>query len=347
MFASIGLECNGTYPRRCMVDIERDASQLYTVAELLGGWTADDPHSYAATHDLRMFARATVEGLRVPSTDDVARGRALHDLRITRALGSEIVGRRVVAFMGGHKLARASVAYEMVAEIAWRLARQEFLIVSGGGPGAMEAAHLGARLSTQPHDELSRALAMIAADETVRTFPHYKPAEFIDATGRFDERLLAALHHWQAPAFAVADEWPLDIAGHSIGIPTWLYGHEPPTPLATRHAKYFENSIREDGLLAIAKSGVIFAEGSAGTLQEVFQDAAQNYYSSVDSTQSPMVFLDIDEFWSVRRPVRLLLDGLFDDETEQIMSFVDNVEEAVAAIVNASRVNPPLRTQSA
>lgn len=287
-----------------MGSTEGIAAELYTVAELLGGWTASDPLSYAATHDLVMFSRASVEGLRVPSTDAVARDRAIHDLQITRALGRQIVGERVVAFMGGHQLPRGSTSYEMVAEIAWMLAGQGFLIVSGGGPGAMESAHLGARLARSSHGELQRALAMIAAPEAERTFPRYKPAQFIDAAGHFDETLLATLHRWQAPAFRVADEWDIETAGRSIGIPTWLYGHEPPTPLATMHAKYFENSIREDGLLAIAQSGVIFAEGSAGTLQEVFQDAAQNYYSSVDGTQSPMVFLDIDEFWSVRRPVR-------------------------------------------
>jgi len=325
-----------------MVDIAGDGSHLYTVAELLGGWTAQDPLSYASTHDLTMFARASVEGLRVPSADHIARDRAMHDLHITRALGREIDGRRVVAFMGGHKLERGSITYEMVAEIAWALARHElqFVVVSGGGPGAMEAAHLGARLAPFSHSELRRALALIGFEDGARRFPHYKPAEFIDASGRFDPALLAALHRWQAPAFRVAAEWSDAAAGPSIGIPTWLYGHEPPTPLATLHAKYFENSIREDGLLAIAKSGVIFAEGSAGTLQEVFQDAAQNYYSSVDQTQSPMVFLDIDEFWSVRRPVRLLLDGLFDEATERIMSFVSTAAEAVEAVVVSSRINP-------
>ncbi|MEO6124030.1 MAG: hypothetical protein ABIR32_10000 [Ilumatobacteraceae bacterium] len=322
-----------------MGDSDDAAAQLYTVAELLGRWSADDPLSYAATHDLRMFAAASVEGLRVPNTTAVARDRAMHDLQITRALGRATEGRRVVAFMGGHQLVRGSVTYAMVAEISWTLARheQEFLIVSGGGPGAMEAAHLGARLAPFERSELDRAMALIALDDQARQFPHYKPAEFIDAAGHYDEALLAELHRWQAPAFAVAAEWGVNVAGPSIGIPTWLYGHEPPTPLATRHAKYYENSIREDGLLAIAKSGVIFAEGSAGTLQEVFQDAAQNFYSSVDSTQSPMVFLDIDEFWTVLRPVRLLLDGLFDDATERIMSFVDTAADAVAAIVAASR----------
>jgi hypothetical protein len=46
-----------------------------------------------------------------------------------------------------------------------------------------------------------------------------------------------------------------------------------------------------------------------------------------------MVFLDIDEFWSVRRPVRSLLEGLFDEATESLLHFVDTAEAAASAIL--------------
>jgi hypothetical protein len=74
----------------------------------------------------------------------------------------------------------------------------------------------------------------------------------------------------------------------SVGIPTWFYGHEPINVFPTHHAKYFSNSVREEGLLAIAKHGVIYAPGSAGTIQEIFQDAAQNHYGTYTEV-SPMV----------------------------------------------------------
>ncbi len=304
-------------------------TDLYTTQDLLGDWTPDDPLSYAATLDARTYLAAVREGLRVPLADTIAQDRALHDYRITRALAEVIAGRRVVAFMGGHGLERSASAYEMVADIAWRLAAQGYLVVTGGGPGAMEAAHLGARLSRSGHDDLRSALTMLSA---VPKFPTYTQAQLIRPDGEFDPGTLEAVHRWQVPAFDVAGKWSGSAAGESVGIPTWLYGQEPPTPLATAHAKYFENSIREDGLLAIAKAGIIFAEGSAGTLQEVFQEAAQNYYSSVDGTRSPMVFLDLDEFWTVRRPVQLLLNGLFDDDGEKLLHFVVTADHAVAAI---------------
>ena len=43
-------------------------------------------------------------------------------------------------------------------------------------------------------------------------------------------------------------------------------------------------------MLAVATAGIVFAPGGAGTMQEIFQDAAQN----ADRTfgRSPMAFLD-------------------------------------------------------
>jgi predicted Rossmann-fold nucleotide-binding protein len=315
-----------------MVDEEiPEPGGLYTVEALLGGWVADDPLSYSRTLDARVFRAAVAAGLRTPVEPATARRRALHDHAVTLALNAMVRDRRVVAFMGGYRLTRDSDAYALVAELAGRLATRGYLVVSGGGPGAMEAAHLGARLATPHADpgDLDRALEMLAA---APAFPGYTQAELLPPGGEYDSGVLAELHAWQAPAFAVAERWSGERAGPSLGIPTWLYGHEPPTPLATVHAKYFENSIREDGLLAIAKAGVVYAEGSAGTLQEVFQDAAQNYYASVDNTRSPMVFLDLDEFWTVRRPVQLLLTGLFDENAEKLLHFVTTADDAVAAI---------------
>jgi hypothetical protein len=66
------------------------------------------------------------------------------------------------------------------------------------------------------------------------------------------------------PAYQIANAItsPYD----SLGIPTWHYGHEPTTSLATHIGKYFQNSIREDGLLELAKQGIVDAEVSLSPL---------------------------------------------------------------------------------
>ncbi|MCF0179734.1 MAG: hypothetical protein HUJ97_05750, partial [Bacteroidales bacterium] len=72
--------------------------------------------------------------------------------------------------------------------------------------------------------------------------------------------------------------------------------------------KYFTNSIREDEILTIAMGGIIYTPGSAGTMQEVFQDAVQNHYLSFGYS-SPMIFLGKD-FWENEIPVYPLLKNL-------------------------------------
>ena len=279
-------------------------SELYTPAELFAGFSPVDPRSYARTPDFRAFRSTTLAPNR-----EVGMLRALHDQSVTEQRTALLEGRRVVAVMGGHGLARDAVAYRQVAELARSLTRSGFLVVSGGGPGAMEATHLGALLAGAGDLALAEAIAELSE---VAEFP---PASGVVAPGgAVDDELLVALHRWQAPAFRILDEIDQAGRGDSLAIPTWFYGHEPPTPFATYLAKYFSNPLREDGLLSIAVDGVIYAPGRAGTVQEIFQDAAQNVYRVVDGRFSPMAFLDTDGCWTQQLPVLPVLEELFGAE---------------------------------
>jgi hypothetical protein len=102
---------------------------------------------------------------------------------------------------------------------------------------------------------------------------------------------------------------------------------------ATKIAKYFANSIREDGLLAISLAGIVFAEGSAGTVQEIFMDAAQNHYATFDYV-SPMALLGKDRwapapnrgiFATLLEEGKLYADRLFlSDSPEEVVQFIRN-----------------------
>lgn len=141
---------------------------------------------------------------------------------------------------------------------------------------------------------------------------------------------------WLRTAFQVMKQYP---QGEyvSLGIPTWLYGHEPSTPFATHIAKFFENSIREDNILTLAFGGTIYAPGSAGTLQEIFQEAVQDHYLSYGYA-SPMIFLG-KRFWTEEIPVYPLLQHLMATGKYKnlLLTLTDDIDEAVDILQQFSR----------
>ena len=133
----------------------------------------------------------------------------------------------------------------------------------------------------------------------------------------------------------VIDQYP---TGHSsLAVPTWFYGHEPTNMFSAYVAKYFSNSIREDGLLAMSHYGIIFAPGSGGTTQEIFQDACQNHYATTGSV-SPMVFFGTERY-TVETPLWETIKSLAEGRHYQELLFLsDDEEEIVDFIVN----HPPV-----
>jgi len=113
---------------------------------------------------------------------------------------------------------------------------------------------------------------------------------------------------WAWAAFAVRERWPDGAV--SLGVPTWFYGHEPPNAFADAIAKYFKNAIREDVLLHVCRAGIVFLPGRGGTVQEVFQDACENYYAA-EPDVAPMVLVG-RRFWTEEVPAWPLLRSLAD-----------------------------------
>ena len=177
--------------------------------------------------------------------------------------------------MGGHDCARNDDTYRQIAHMARQLASDGYLVVSGGRP----------RTDGSPQTwALTSRHGKILAPSIPPLSKCSSPRSTITPNG--------SARQWKTKA---AFPTPDPDKSRSLGIPTWFYGHEPPNIFATHIAKYFENSLREEGLLAIATHGVIFAQGNAGTTQEIFQDACQNYYATY-GFRSPMVLFG-DCYW--------------------------------------------------
>ena len=137
---------------------------------------------------------------------------------------------------------------------------------------------------------------------------------------------------WARVAFKVRSRLEAAItATQNLGIPTWHYGHEPPNPFATSVAKYFQNSVREATLLKHCAGGIVFLPGAAGTVQEIFQDACENYYSE-RSTLAPMVLVG-DHYWTDVTPAWPLLESMAQGRAmHQAIHLVDDIDEAVTRL---------------
>ena len=294
-------------------------TSLYTAAELFDGFDADKPCSYCDTFDARVWRHWRDEGGAHPAGVMETLARRLHDHSIYEAMTSLLEGHeKVVAVMGGHSMLRDDPAFAKVARLSRSLAERGYFLASGGGPGAMEATHLGAWFAGKPSAELDDAIRILAKA------PLYKDREFL------------------SQAFHVREKYPYEATcPPSLGIPTWLYGHEPPNPFATHIAKFFANSVREDGLVTIATHGIVFAPGSAGTIQEIFQDAAQNHYGTAESMASPMVFMG-EEYWTKTRPVYGLIQTMSEGRPyADLLTIGDDIEE-LAAFIEA---HPPVKVE--
>lgn len=272
-------------PKSAEVPFDPFTPGLYTPAELFDKFKTG---GYSQCYD-RIVYESYIDPVtkeEKPVDVDVLLLRRVHDWSIADALDEALdksARLKTVAIMGGHDVPRDKEIFATVATLGLELANAGYIVLTGGGPGLMEAGNLGAYCSgfADPYKTLTTALARLA---DAPTYDH-------------KDWLAVGYEVWEAMGEPTQPD-----KSRNVGIPTWFYGHEPPNMFATQVAKYFENSVREEGLLAVALGGVIFADGNAGTVQEIFQDACQNYYRTYAKKKSPMVLFG-REYWSPKDEV--------------------------------------------
>lgn len=275
-------------------------------------------HGYAATRDARTYAWFIDARLRTDAYSTLV--RAIHDESVTDALEEFVEARSCIGIMGGHALQRGTAGYASAAALAHRLAGEGHLVLTGGGPGAMEAANLGALCTDER--QLSAALEELAAA------PGFRPD-----TTRWARTAMDVRHR----ILGVAPDLPTDTLGpsaRSLGIPTWFYGHEPPNVFCDAIAKYFSNALREDGLLARSGSGIVVLAGAAGTVQEIFQALTPLYYALPEEPLTPLVLVG-REHWTERIPIwpalQSLVSGRRAQDSLHLVDTFDEVDELVSA----------------
>ena len=164
--------------------------------------------------------------------------------------------------------------------------------------------------------DLVEALAVLAA------VPSFRPS--VDA--------------WVDPAFEVSRRFP--DGAESLGIPTWHYGHEPPNSSRPRSRSTSATRPAKRCCSRSATAGIVFLPGAAGTVQEIFQDACENYYAD-ESTVAPMVLVGdglLDPASS--RPGRCCRAWPAGGRWSPQVHLVDTVEEAVELHLRGRELSP-------
>ena len=289
-------------------DIFRE--HLYSATDLYRGYHIGKVDTLKDCYDQQVYTYYINKGKKATDIKETL-GRTLHDHSMTNAMNDFLTHfdeKQVVGIMGGHGLLRTEKSYQQIVLISKRLTENGCLMISGGGPGAMEATHLGAWMAGRTEEEVTKAINLL------KEAPSFKDKSWLDT------------------ALQIMLTYPQE-QYVSLGVPTWLYGHEPATPFATHIAKYFANSIREDSILSIAKGGIIYSPGSAGTMQEIFQEAVQNHYLSFGYA-SPMIFMGT-EYWTKEMPVWPFMQHLVDKGKYKnlLLSLTDSMDEITETIL--------------
>ncbi|MGI9243510.1 MAG: LOG family protein, partial [Verrucomicrobiales bacterium] len=286
--------------------------QLYTRQELMDGYSEAEDLST----DKQIYDHFVAHGRHHAGVLEAIAQR-IHDHAIENALDNLLAGspgippKQVVGIMGGHGTSRQDPSFESVAKVSRGLTQRGYFVTTGGGPGTMEAGNFGAYMAEASEEEFAWAI------ETLKAAPVFTDPGYLEQAAK------------------VVDRFPNGC--DSLAVPTWFYGHEPSNWFSNHIAKFFSNSLREDGLLEISLHGVVFAPGSAGTTQEIFMDATQNHYKTFGHV-SPMIFLGSGRYvgeTGLFPMLQRLAEGReysdhlhLSDDPESIVEIVSNFEPA-------------------
>ena len=143
------------------VSFSPNRTTLYTQNEL---WSGFDAPRHAKGFDRQVYDEYIASGKFFPDAE-ISRLRGSHDEGMAEALREYVhdVQRNVVGIMGsGNPELRCKPVYEKTVRLTWMLAHEgKFLIATGGGPGQMEAANLGAYLADEPASSIDQALKIL------------------------------------------------------------------------------------------------------------------------------------------------------------------------------------------
>lgn len=288
---------------------------LYSLEDLIVGIDYNKKTSIKETYSYKQYLNYIYYKNDNKYDLDGVKEIGLHDAQINHFFIKSIknenneLTKKIIGIMGGHSVSRNDQEYWDVAELSRYLTLKGFTIMTGGGPGIMEAGHFGAYFAYLSNEEW-RLKVKEFKDILTKYNAFNIPKSFNFNT---EEEYFDALFNWFIAAIEIKNSYKGHI-GESIAVSTWEYGEEPVMPFATSYAAYFQNSIRESALVRIATYGIIYAKGGGGTLRELFQDVEENAKANSTNPFTPMIFFDKNNFWQSKYGVILPIQEFFRDK---------------------------------
>ncbi|MDF1757597.1 MAG: LOG family protein [Legionellaceae bacterium] len=174
--------------------------------------------------------------------------------------------------MGRGSIKRDSKQYQTAAFIGKKLAEQDYILITGGGPGTMEATHLGAWFAGRKDNELQDAINILKKTTDIRDANYFKGA------------------------ILVKKKYPRIRNTIDIAIPTFVYGVEFSNIFAHKYVLYFNNAIREETIVILSKNGIILLPGGYGTMIELFFALEYNSDEIKTSNKRPIILFN-SKYW--------------------------------------------------
>ncbi len=231
--------------------------------------------------------------------------KRIHDLSISYCLNDYLNNKSVIGFMGGHNIGRNTDLYKDISLLSKKLSGSGYLIVTGGGPGIMEAANLGAYFSRDTEDNVIRTIKKLSS------VPLYTMDNYLNSSEKIVNTQLNG--------------------SENLSIPTLHYINEPINKFATRIAMFFSVHEREYWLLKRSNKAIIVAPGSMGTLNEIFSFLSQLKYDK-NKEKAPIILFGKDFFSKQINLYALLKKFSIKNKISDVVFISDSIDEVYQII---------------
>lgn len=179
---------------------------------------------------------------------------------------------KAVGIMGRGSIKRYSKQYKDAAFIGKVIAENNYMVITGGGPGVMEAIHLGVWFAGRKNQELTEALTILSKHWDSNDLCYFEKVKEIKR------------------------KYPRVKKTFDLSILTYVYGTKLANGFAHNYAVYFNNAIREETIIIAAKDSVILLPGGYGTQIELFMALEYNS-DAIETNPSRPIILFNSSFW--------------------------------------------------